>query len=123
MVNLLEDYDYFLLLELSIDGHHFITDACNSALERHGYTREELVGQPIAKLLTEEAKKRAVQNGALIKSGKAVRFETTHLRKDGTTFNVAVNAKMMAMGGRLVILTLERDITGARANGGLPAGN
>ncbi len=112
MANPLGDYDYILLLELSIDGHHFITDACNSALEKHGYAREELIGQPISKLLTDEAKKSAGKNGALIKSGKPVRFETTHLRKDGTTFNVEVNAKMVPMGGRLVILTLEREMAG-----------
>lgn len=84
--------------------------ANDAAISAYGYTREELIGYPIAALnapdspaLTAEQRARAERDGLL--------FEAVHRRKDGRTFPVEVNAKASMIGGESVISAIIRDIT------------
>jgi two-component system CheB/CheR fusion protein len=82
----------------------------NAACQAYGYSREELhqltvhdLRGPEAYLLTKEQMAQADSQGIL--------FETTHLRKDGTTFDAEVNSKGAVIGGRRLLLSVVRDIS------------
>jgi PAS domain S-box-containing protein len=105
--------DYILILESEDDGSFVITEASDSAFEKHGYTREEMLGRPITFLISEKIKTGSLVRDRfeLIRAGKAVKFETEHVRKDGSIFNVEVVARMMTINGKSWVFTVERDIT------------
>jgi PAS domain S-box-containing protein len=73
-----------------------------------GYTREELMGFDVLQMVTPESR---VEAAAAIRSGREEPYELVALRKDGTTFQAEVRAKMILWGGRPVRLTAVRDIT------------
>jgi len=78
-----------------------------------GYTRDEFISMripdidPTFKLLDHKAvEKKILQSGG-------AQFETLHLRKDGSTFPVEVNAKFIKLDGNY-LLSIARDITDRR---------
>jgi PAS domain S-box-containing protein len=73
-----------------------------------GYTREELIGFDVLQMVAPESR---AQAAAAIRAGREEPYELVALRKDGTTFQAEVRAKMVLWGGRLVRLTGVRDIT------------
>jgi diguanylate cyclase (GGDEF)-like protein/PAS domain S-box-containing protein len=99
---------------LLIDPHDRwrILDCNSTACQMNGYTHDELVGQSIDILNltpgdpTERADylERILQNNVL-------RLETLHRRKDGTVFPVEVSTSIIKLGGREVVLGIDRDIT------------
>lgn len=101
--------DYILLLNPDTLK---ITDLNASACEKHGYSREELIGQSIFFLDNSDfsAEKREWFKGQLL-SEKEVIFETTHRCKDGSVFPVEVCAKLADISGERIIISVERDIT------------
>ncbi len=103
--------DYVLLLEPRLDGPPVIADANEAALRAHGYTREELVGQPITLLdpdfSTEEHRERL----RLLEGAGAPLFTTRHRRKNGQYFEVEVRASPVLLGTKRYYLSVERDIT------------
>ena len=106
--------DYILVLEPALDGSPKIVDASDSAFEKHGYTREELLGKPITFLDAPSSGVKAAERMKILGSGMPLTFEAEHYRKDGSTFVVEVNAKMIALGGKRLLYTIERDITGRK---------
>lgn len=103
--------DYILVMEPDTDGIPVITDASDSAFEKHGYTREELIGESISFLDSEESQKGVPEKMRLIKQGGVVQFESEHVCKNGDRFVVDVSAKMIMISGKPVIYTIERDVT------------
>lgn len=103
--------DYIFVLEPQLDGPSIITDASEQAFEKHGYTRGELIGKPITFLVSEKFIPSTKERAALIRSGKAVKFEVEHVRKDGTVFSVEAVAKMIIVNGKRIIYSVERDVT------------
>ncbi len=105
--------DYALLLHLSPDesAPPVIVECNEAACQKHGYTRAELIGQPIT-LLTDPEKHNQIPAlmSQLLRDG-SITFETVHKRKDGTTFPVEVIAKFVQMGQEPFIYSIERDIT------------
>ena len=92
------------------DGIPVILDANRAAYEAHGYTRAEFIGRPIADVDDEEGKRMCLERTQQMLSGKPLRVENTHVRKDGTTFPVAVYANRVDIEGRLpLIFTTEHD--------------
>lgn len=87
--------------------------ACNEvACRENGYTREELLGQPVG-LVVPRAQDREllVKHLERLRQKKADRYETLHRRKDGSTFPVEVSTSLVQVGGRELVLGLDRDIT------------
>ncbi|MCD6051075.1 MAG: Blue-light-activated protein [Verrucomicrobia bacterium] len=87
--------------------------ACNEvACRENGYTREELLGQPVG-LVVPRAQNREllVKHLDRLRQKKADRYETYHQRKDGTLFPVEVSTSLVQVGGRELVLGMDRDIT------------
>ncbi|MBI3581539.1 MAG: PAS domain S-box protein [Nitrospinae bacterium] len=105
--------DYILILESAEGGSFVIAEASDSAFEKHGYTRDEMLGKPITFLVSEKFKtdSQVRERFELIRSGRAVKFETEHVRKDGSIFNAEVAARMITINGKSCVFTVERDIT------------
>jgi len=94
------------------DGIPLIIDANEAACAAHGYARGEFIGRPVADLDDEDGKRLVRKRTAEIMKGDPFYVENIHVRKDGTTFPVAVNAKRIIVGdNRPLILTTEYDIT------------
>ena len=104
---------YCMILDPNTDnGIPLIVDANQAALDSHGYTREEFIGRPVADIDDEDGKKMVVQLTRMVMSGEPFYVENTHVRKDGSTFPVAVNAKRIDIEGeRPLIFTIEYDIS------------
>ncbi|MEW6306900.1 MAG: PAS domain S-box protein [Verrucomicrobiota bacterium] len=84
---------------------------CNqAACQRHGYLRDELLGQPVGIVgpLTDQPE----VLGHLLKRLKAervVRFQAFHRGKDGATFSVAVSCTRLLTGGRERVILMSRE--------------
>ena len=116
------------LFESSPDGI-FITDPdtleildCNAqACEMNGYSREELVGRSINLLHPEEV--RAQTTGGpegrarfveQLRQRGVITVESVHVRKDGTTFPMETSMCLLELGGRDVVMGIDRDISERR---------
>ena len=107
--------DYLLINEIRPDGPPIIVDLNEAALRIHGYTREELVGQPITLLDPFMNPAENQQRAESLKTGNKTLFEVRHRRKDGSTFDVEVRATPLRLAGRELVLAVERDITERKA--------
>ncbi len=94
---------------LDADGN--IVYANKKFCRSHGYSSEELIGmkieqvdhQLLGKLLESRIKE-------LTEKGVAV-FESSHTRKDGSTFPVEIHSRVIWSGNSIFTLSVERDIT------------
>lgn len=87
--------------------------ACNEvACRENGYTREELIGQPVG-LVVPRAQNRELLGKHLerLRQKQADRYETQHRRKDGSMFPVEVSTSLVQIGGHELVLGMDRDIT------------
>jgi two-component system cell cycle sensor histidine kinase/response regulator CckA len=90
-----------------------ILDGNAAALGAYGYSRDELLSLTVADL-------RAPQSRALTweqleaADREGLRFETIHLRKDGSTFPVEVNSDGATLGGARILMSVVRDISERR---------
>lgn len=74
------------------DEAGLISDANVSICEMSGYTKRELVGQPIEILLSEESLRFEPLRYDLVLKGESVRKERTLLRKDGSKIAVSMTS-------------------------------
>ena len=94
------------------DGIPVIVDANKVACELHGYTRAEFIGKPIDDIDDEDGKRMCLERTQQMLHGESLNIENTHIRKDGTTFPVAIYANLVEVEGELpLIITTEHDIT------------
>jgi len=103
----------------------FITDSetlkiydCNeAACIMNGYTYQELVGQSINILHTEEITKIVEkpegrhQFEEYLQTNRSVTTESVHKRKDGSYFPIETTMCLLKLGGRTYIMGIDRDIT------------
>ncbi len=103
--------DMIFLSEIDEKGFPIIVDVNHLALEKTGYSREELVGQTFD-VLDDEANRNKIGERAkrLLEKG-SISFETTHVRKDGTHFEVDVHARLLKLDGKKFLFSVERDIS------------
>jgi PAS domain S-box-containing protein len=101
--------NYLLVLEVQATGFPAIFDANASALQAHGYTREEIIGKPIT-LLDEDSEPILKRMNKLL-SGEKLTFTAKHRRKDGSVFDAEVSLKKIKIGSKIFLVSLERDIT------------
>jgi len=104
--------DSILVLEIVPAGDPVIRDLNEAALQELGYSREELVGSPVS--ILHESGDDAVsrlKNSFGPQWGKGVVFEVRHKRKDGSVFTVEASGREVSIGGKRLIISVERNIT------------
>lgn len=107
---------YCMVLEPTEDGIPLIWDANEAACRAHGYTKAEMIGRPVADLDDEEGKRRCRERTAIILSGQTLVIENMHVRKDGSSFPVAVHANTVFFDNRPpLIVTTEFDLSEIKA--------
>jgi PAS domain S-box-containing protein len=100
---------YLLVLEVPATGFPTIYDANASALQAHGYTREEIIGKPITFL--DENSKPILSRVNKLLNGEKLNFTAKHRRKDGSVFYAEVTLKKVKIGSKIFFVSIERDIT------------
>lgn len=98
---------------MAISEHGLILDFNTEALRIFGYTKDELVGTDLARLVAPESRNAVI--AAISKKQNAV-YELCFLRKDGSRFDAEAQGKVINFEGRNVRLTILRDITLRRRN-------
>ena len=99
---------------LLIDPHDQwpILDCNVAACTMNGYTRDELVGQSVDLLnLTPGDPDERKEYVERIRREGVLRLDALHRRKDGSVFSVEVSTSLIALGGRDIVLGIDRDIT------------
>lgn len=86
---------------------------CNEVTCRmNGYTREELIGQPIQIL---NAQPSTPQDQAeyleRVRRAGVLQIEAMHRHKDGHIFPIEISTTLITVGGRELVLGMDRDIT------------
>ena len=84
------------------------------ACQRLGYSRKELVGMPVSQIDGNHDKAYVCERMSEIAIRGQTLFETTHVRKDGSTFPVEINNHVLAFRGMPAGLCLVRDISGRK---------
>ncbi len=99
---------------LLIDPHDrwLILDCNTRACTMNGYTRDELIGESVDLInLTPGDQAERAEYLKKIRESGALRLETFHRRKNGDVFPVEVVTSLISLGGREVVLGIDRDIT------------
>lgn len=91
-----------------IDGK--ITYVNQTACERCGYTREEMLKMNILDITAPELKRRFGIRIKQYSKKKDLRFETVHIARDGSRMPVEVVGKMVKRGGQSFLLGVARQI-------------
>ena len=117
LASIVEDSDAAILGE-TLDG---IIVSWNSGAERlYGYSPEEIIGQPISRLIPPDHPNELPANLLRIKRGDRVeRYETIRMKKDGTRFDASLIVSPIkdAAGQVIAASAMAHDITGPkRAN-------
>lgn len=95
---------------LVLDDDLRMIEVNRRAIEVWGFSREELIGRKAVDLavpgsgVTDETVRRRLERGDQS-------FETIHVRKDGTTLPVEINARPMMLEGKRVYQAIIRDIS------------
>ena len=97
------------ILMLDAEGH--VLEANAQAVAQYGYSEAEFKGMNIMELRPPEAQAEAGGLFARMKASGALRFETTHQRRDGTVFPVEISARSVQSPEGLQISALVRDIS------------
>jgi len=94
---------------ISMDG--LILDMNQINYSRMGYTREEVIGKPLAQFNTPENASRIKQRIEQITKEEVATFESARISKDGLVIPLEVNSRIIELDGELVFLGMSRDIT------------
>jgi len=103
--------DSIYILDAEGDDTGRIVMANRTAAEQHGYTVEELRSLTIRDLDSPESALKQPERHRRIVQGETLRDHAEHRRKDGTTFPIEVNARLIELGGHNYILAIDRDVT------------
>ncbi|WP_306591713.1 PAS domain S-box protein [Geothrix sp. 21YS21S-4] len=96
---------------LLLDEEGRIREANQRAVESYGYTAEELRGRSISMLRLSEAAPLVQEQLARLRVVGALRFETRHRRRDGSTFPVEVSSRLVRLDGERGVISFMRDIS------------
>lgn len=106
--------DYVFVLDPATGDIPLIVDGNENAFKRHGYTRAELIGQPVSILDIQATAENHQQRTRQIRSGGLVHFEAEHRCRDGSTFFVDVAIQQVMIGDRELLYSVERDVSGRK---------
>lgn len=112
-LDLLSRFANDIIIMTTLDGRPVSVN--ERALEIYGYTREEvphLRGEDLRARDTRDTYHELLDN---IQRLKSMRYETVHQRKDGTTFPVEVNARLIDVGDQTYIHIIMHDISERKA--------
>ena len=87
-----------------------ILEANAAAIAAYGYSREELLGMTIQDLRSPGTSAQTVDQMDEAER-KGILFETSHRRKDGSTFSVEVSSQGATIGGVRTLVSVVRDIS------------
>jgi len=91
------------------DGRfHYLNDV---ACRFYGYTREEMMQKRVFEFQAPESAESWVPRISELKTKGRATFELVNFRKDGSRVPIEVNARVIEMGGRQLVLSVARDIT------------
>jgi len=110
-VHLMEQASDIILV---MDPEGRILEANAQAATQYGYSVEALRGMALSELRAPETRLDIPGQFGRLADGSSLRFETLHLRSDGTTFPVEVSTSLVQVGGEVAILSFIRDITNRR---------
>ncbi|HOO01042.1 MAG TPA: PAS domain S-box protein [Syntrophales bacterium] len=99
---------------LMMDEQWRIVEANERVRDFYDYSPADLVGQRVTVLRPPETIPGMTEQAARIEKEGGVIYETTHLRRDGTTFPVEVSARVITVEGRRFFQAIVRDITERR---------
>ena len=108
---------YRFLFESSADGFFMIDEngkfmqVNEAGCEKLGYTRGEIIGQSIEKIIPPQVHSRTGSRVRQAFLEKDITFESLHLRKDGTQIPVEVRSRAVLFEGKPVLLSTARDLT------------
>ncbi len=109
---------YRNLFDLSLDmiflldaGDGRILEANGLALERLGYTEEELAGETFRILHTDDALSRGEEAFREVVETGATRFLSTFQTEGGEAFPVEIAANRLELGGQTVVQAVARDVS------------
>jgi len=94
---------------LFMDEGGAILDANRAAIQAYGYSKKEMRAMNASKLRRPD--ERDKMHGQWEQFSEGGLFESTHIRKDGTTFPAEINLRWLQLEGRQVIVAVVRDIT------------
>lgn len=106
--------EFALVLQLQESGPPIIVDGNHDFFEKVGYTRDELIGQPVTMIETMTSAEEIADRTRLVKTGKTASFEVEHRCKDGSTFNAEAMARMVTVNGVDIVYAVVRDTTERR---------
>lgn len=103
--------DMITLVELTENGQpgRFL-EVNNVAVERLGYSREEMLEMKITEIISPEYWSQVTRNAKDLKENKQVTFEIVHMTKWGSEIPVEVSAHIFKLQGNDVVLAISRDI-------------
>ena len=108
---------YKMLLETASDAFFLhdlngkILDVNNEACQSLGYSRDELLSLSVIDIVNSEGKGSPSIDWATLHDGEKVQLESSHIRKDGTTFPVDVRLGSIHVEDSTLISVIVRDIT------------
>ncbi len=89
-----------------------IIDCNAAACLMNGFRREELIGHSIDILnVTEGTEEERTAYLKQLREAGTLKLETLHHRKDGTKFPVEISTTLITVGGRELVIGIDRDIT------------
>lgn len=94
-----------------LDGE--IVDCNDAALEMHGFSRDEYVGENVLKFVSPEDSQRLVQKARAALEGRSSTVDVKALKKDSTTFDAEISISPLrdSSGRPLAFLWITRDIS------------
>ncbi|MFT4729223.1 MAG: two-component system cell cycle sensor histidine kinase/response regulator CckA [Granulosicoccus sp.] len=107
--------DGILIGEINNEGVAVIIDVNSASLLAHGYSREEIIGQPITTLDSNTNPETANIRVKTLQIAGKLKFEVANTTKNGTSIVLAVTASMVTIADKQLILYMEHDITDRKA--------
>lgn len=107
--SLLLDSAYDSIVAYGRDGN--IVYANESACSSRGYTREEMLKMNVRQLVPEAGLPKLEERILMIDRQGELIYETNHITKDGTVFQVEAYTRMIKTSGKDTIISVYRDIT------------
>ncbi len=111
---------YRTLFDRASDGILIVSEegrliSVNESFARmHGYAPNEMQRLSLRDLDTPATLRLLPERMARLLSGEALTFEVDHYHRDGHVISLEVSASVISMGGKLVVQSFHRDITGRK---------